>query len=239
MPDKADNEHLLILLGSDLFPENADILKQGRFDYYLNDAPANISEPWIQYQTATHTGTLSARIIEDAELVIYSSSKQRRDNGHQEIIIDWQYCQHSQYYARYCIRDNKLHWQINNHHGHQPIEQGQCFFPLMRVFMGCSVLSLAQGECSELIVPDIRTLDEENSVLIPYRSQRKATLVQENTDLQVSQGSVNVDVYQYQSDIYQADDPALCFIDNERLLRRYTWQQAADRNWRIDNYINS
>ncbi|TKB46057.1 hypothetical protein [Thalassotalea mangrovi] len=233
----ADIDHRLILRDSGLFPEDAVIEKQGQFDYHLNDTKASISEPWLQYTTSTHTGTLSARIIEDAELIIYSDCRQRQDNGHLQIIIDWQYCQHSQFLARYYIRDNKLHWQVNRHHGQQPINDRQCFFPLMRVFMGSAVHALANGLCNELIVPDIRTLDDSDTVLRPYNSQRSASLIENEAILELANQSLTVEVFQYQSDIYQANAPARCFIDNDGLLRRYTWQQSPERNWRVDNQV--
>jgi hypothetical protein len=104
-----------------------------------------------------------------------------------------------------------------------PLETGTIIFPLMRVFQGKTILSVAaNGAETNIMVPFVEAPSDLERLLKPTYDRRTASLIAEENQIRK---------YKYLSKHY--DEDSEFHIDASDLLSYYRYLQTADKLWEV------
>lgn len=104
--------------------------------------------------------------------------------------------------------------------------------PLMRIYAGPLIARLlAMGGQGAVVLPFIGDPADEERLLRPQVSQRQASVLEEDVELQLGGADFRCRVCEYSGDQYA---PGTRFwLAEDDLLVRYRWQQAQDQQWDV------
>ena len=125
------------------------------------------------------------------------------------------------YSANYALQGDGVRWNLE---GDTPQEllfdRPTCFFPLMRVFSGETLLTIVEnGGRSQVLVPSIKTPEQRDSLFQPLLSERTVERLPDGA-------------YHYRGGEY--DDGARYELNASGLLQRYAWQQSEGEFWEVE-----
>ncbi len=203
----------------DIFPLHADesVSDDGAYRYLRNGAATDIVEPWAKYQLGGNTVTRSLRSDGNSFVL---AVKAWGETGVEFASFYWENAAGS-YSANYAFQGSGVRWNLE---GEKPQQQGfdqpTCFFPLMRVFSGETLLAIVgKGGRSQVLVPSIKTPEQRDSLFRPLLSERT---VERRPD----------GAYHYMGGEY--DDGARYELNASGLLQRYAWQQSEGELWEVE-----
>ncbi|ARN74571.1 hypothetical protein [Oceanicoccus sagamiensis] len=121
----------------------------------------------------------------------------------------------------------------------QRVELGEFIVsPLMRIYTGDVIQRLHELGESQVLVPWIRDPADLQQLLTPLTSQRQANF-EEQESLVIAGRSVVTDRYQYFGGEYLPG--TLFWLDKNKVLQRYLWQQDENTCWdtRLEEFLRA
>lgn len=113
-------------------------------------------------------------------------------------------------------------------------EQGDLLllFPLMRIFTGPLITRLLDnGGTGQVVVPDIRHVNDSDGLLRPLLSQRKAHLLEEGVALDIDGETMPCRLCEYTGEQYGSGSKF--WVGECETLLRYQWQQGPGQHWDV------
>ena len=108
----------------------------------------------------------------------------------------------------------------------QRTDSDPLLYPLMRIYLGMTIEAVvARGGAAELVVPDIRHVEDEARLLQPLLSRRTAKLLAADDRERC---------YQFIGDQYDAS--ARFWLDDSGRLLRYRWVQESTESTKIKHW---
>ena len=199
-----------------LHPEER-VLADGTYHYLLNAKQTDVREPWVRYQLGDNTVTRTLR--SDGHSFVLGVKTWGKE-GVEFASFYWESaagcCS-----ANYALQGNGVRWNLEGDRPQQELfDQPTCFFPLMRVFSGDTLRAIvANGGCSQVLVPSIKTPEQRDSLFRPLLSERTVERLPDGA-------------YHYRGGEY--DDGARYELTEEGLLQRYVWQQSERELWEVE-----
>lgn len=225
------------------------MIEQGCYHYVLNGKAQAIAEPWVkarnpQGQLLTHSG----RFVDEQQLVLLVShlTKPADNNGqHRPSLpgsfaseIRWQQAGLADISAHYqfCQQQKRLSIALKSDTGplsiHEMRPEPFAYFPLLRVFSGQVIQSLALSGPLPTLVPDIHDPANRSALLMPIQNTRSAKQLAAEV-IHLAGRQYHTQRYQYLSERYQQQNDAAFWIDSTGLLLKYCWQQNPDSLWQV------
>lgn len=203
----------------DIFPLHPDerVLTQGAYRYRLNAKQTEVREPWVRYQLGDNTVTRTLRSDGHTFLL---GVKAWGEAGVEFASFYWENPA-GRYSANYAFQGNSVRWNLEGDRPQQKLfGQPTCFFPLMRVFSGETLLAIVEnGGRSQVLVPSIKTPERRDSLFQPLLSVRTVSRLPDGA-------------YDYRGGEY--DDGARYELTESGLLGRYAWQQSEGELWEVE-----
>ena len=235
------------LLSALPLPAGYQLVRSGCYHYLLNGKATDIIEPWLQAQdNAGKMQTLSARFVDSQGLAILVRHQTTSDAAIGQLAstdfdceLSWQQAGQPDIVARYQYtrHTSRLCWTVSpslDSTEHRQLRPEQwLFFPLMRVFSGSVINSLASLGPMPTLVPDINNISQRTTIFQPSESLRSAKKLGEDC-ITVAGKQYQCSRYAYLSERYQQQDDAAFWLNEQSLLCQYVWQQNPDQHWQIE-----
>lgn len=205
---------------TEIFPvaKTEQEIGSGRYRYRLNGALTDIVEPWLQHRQPDGSVITRSSRSDGANFVLAVKAGQKGETAFATFY--WENFAGARE-AHYLLRADELRWSLD---GEKPTTQSLntplCFFPLMRIFSGETILAIdSSGGKARVLVPSIKTPEQRESLFVPLFSERSVEVLGSNT-------------YHYCGGEY--DDGALYQLNEKGLLQRYSWQQSESQLWEVE-----
>lgn len=225
----------------------ARLLASGEYEYQCNGHAVPVFEPWVIFEEHGQRWVCSERIAAAGNVYIHvlaSLDKAAQVLGFEISWFEWdsKALLVSAQYEQTKGLDVKVarqQYMLGDKREIQPLETTELvrlkgpnavplFFPLLRIFMGAVISGLlAEGGEGEVIIPSIVDPSNNDDILSPLLSQRRAIPLPLND---VSHANDQFS-FEYVGDQYQVGS-VFCF-NRAGLLLDYRWQQSTEQLWQV------
>jgi hypothetical protein len=208
----------------------------GAYTYLLNGAEAEISETWsVMRQPDGSRRIQSARSAPAFGSLIEVDA---REQAGQIVAFDvrWQNSSPGavpEASASYTISKSQIAARVSTFHFLLPAPPGLVVSPLLRIFQGPAIRSVAelgQGERAPVLVPWIHDPADGERLLTPLIDWRSASRLGAASVVLDGQARA-ADRYAYIGGRY--DDTAEFFLADDGMLLRYVFRESEDKIWDV------
>lgn len=209
---------------------------RGRYAYWLNAAPIDVSEGWAIYAEADG----GRRIWSERESPAFGAQIEveawERAGRITQVEVHWQNSNAQAIaaaHAKYTFDENIIAVEriINGaeQHEHIPAPPLLVVSPLMRIFQGPVIKQVAagQGQPVPVFVPWIIDPTDASQLLAAHIDYRSAQPIGKVVEV----NGRAAQPYHYRGGNY--DDTAEFFISEDDLLLRYTFRESAEKVWDV------
>lgn len=214
-------------------------MASGCYRYILNGHPTEVAESWsLEGELATQCQISSRRSAPGVEIEVTAAVS---SGTLQHFTTLWRSGSAGTISAEYLLQRDRVlvTWRAAGRGNeevielfHDTVSSQPLLFPLMRIFTGPLIARLLQlGGEGKVILPDINDPEDEEHLLRPLTTQRRARVIEKEALLLCNGVELRCRRCEYTGDQYRAGSQF--WLGEDDLLLRYQWQQSADQHWDV------
>ena len=205
----------------------------GSYQYFLNDELSEIEERWQVWETGQSQRICSTRRAPGVALSVDAVAQR---GVVREFEVMWRPAKGAEIVASYRLAAGGFTYSRHVagavDEAGEGIEQPVVFYPLMRIFTGRVIQTVAHsGGEALVIVPSVSGGDASPPLLAPDPDMRRVSRCEELNWPEPGPTPERLSRWQFMGGQYDAN--ARFWLDERGLLVRYQWQQGADQHWDV------